>query len=49
VVDRRLRLDNLELWLSRQQEAVRKLIEVSQADLKDVEIAAAEASKLRAM
>ena len=40
----RMRLDNLEEWLGRQQEAVRKLIEVSQQDRKDVGIAVAEAT-----
>jgi hypothetical protein len=33
-----LNLDNIEEWLGRQQQAVRKLIEVSQQDLKDLEI-----------
>ena len=32
----RLHLDNLQEWLTRQQEAVRVLIEVSQQDLKDL-------------
>lgn len=40
----RLNLDSLEEWLARQQEAVRKLIEVSQQDLKDCAVAIAEAS-----
>ena len=42
-----MRLDSLEAWLARQQEAVRKLIEVSQQDLKDVGIAIQEAQKAR--
>ena len=33
-----LRLDNLEEYLSKQQEAVKKLIETSNDDLKDVGI-----------
>ena len=36
----RIHLDNLQEWLSRQQEAVRTLINVSQQDLKDLGIAA---------
>lgn len=44
-----LRLDNLEDWLGKQQEAVRKLIEVSQRDLKDAAIAVDEANKAGAV
>ena len=42
-----LHLRNLEEWLGRQQEAVRKLIEVSRQDLKDAHIAIAEAKGAR--
>ncbi len=40
----RIHLDNLQEWLTRQQEAVRVLIDVSQQDLKDLGIARGIAS-----
>ena len=43
-----LHLDNLEEWLGRQQQAVTRLIEVSQQDLKDAHVAIAEAQGARA-
>ena len=43
----RIRLDPLEQWLTKQQEAVRALIDVSRQDLKDVGIAIEEASRAR--
>ena len=42
-----LHLQNLEEWLVRQQEAVKRLIEVSQQDLRDAQIAIAEANGVR--
>ena len=39
----RVRLDQLEGWLAKQQDAVRKLIELSQRDLADIGIALSEA------
>ena len=44
----KLRVDTLEELLMKQQEAVRKLIEVSKKDLKDVAIAVDEANKANA-
>ena len=35
----RLHLDNLQRWLTHQQEGIRTLIEVSKTDLKDLSIA----------
>ena len=45
--EHKLRLDELESWLEKQQAAVRTLIEVSQRDLTDVRIAVGEASRAR--
>lgn len=41
----RLHVENLQEWLGRQQEGVRKLIDVAQTDLDDVAVAVAEARR----